>query len=305
MQCLHHLVLSLIVSSFPRLVCGTFETSTTTATHTKTSMSNEQKMPAGTALLLDMDGVLAEVSGSYRAAIIETCKHYGATSITFDTVAEWKARGGCNNDWKLSLDLINTDPNGKKDLTLDEVTETFERFYQGDPDAGLVGLCELETLIPKKSTLEEICNRIGKERMAIVTGRPRKDCDKFLKLHGIDHLFSVCVCMEDGPPKPDPFPVSQACKLLGVEPSLSVVMVGDTPDDIRAAHAAGCRGVGVATPENAEKADQAGKSFHEHCALCVAMKSCGADTIVSPGFDSLVDVFPEKYGGSASIMHQV
>jgi len=258
------------------------------------SSSAGQEMPAGTALLLDMDGVLAEVSGSYRAAIIETCKHYGATSITFDTVAEWKARGGCNNDWKLSLDLINTDSNGQKDLTLDEVTETFERFYQGDPDAGLVGLCDLETLIPKKSTLEEICNRVGKERMAIVTGRPRKDCDKFLKLHGIDRLFSVCVCMEDGPPKPDPFPVSQACKLLGVEPSLSVVMVGDTPDDVRAAHAAGCRGVGVATPENAEKADQAGKSFHEHCALCVAMKSCGADTIVSPGFESLVDVFPRK-----------
>ena len=258
------------------------------------SSSVEQEMPAGTALLLDMDGVLAEVSGSYRAAIIETCKHYGATSITFDTVAEWKARGGCNNDWKLSLDLINTDSNGQKDLTLDEVTETFERFYQGDLDAGLVGLCDLETLIPKKSTLEEICNRVGKERMAIVTGRPRKDCDKFLKLHDIDRLFSVCVCMEDGPPKPDPFPVSQACKLLGVEPSLSVVMVGDTPDDVRAAHAAGCRGVGVATPENAEKADQAGKSFHEHCALCVAMKSCGADTIVSPGFESLVDVFPRK-----------
>jgi HAD superfamily phosphatase len=246
--------------------------------------------PPGKTLLLDMDGVLAEVSKSYRASIIATCHEYGATSITFDTVAEWKARGGCNNDWKLSHDLINTDPNGKKDVTYEEVVETFEKYYQGEGDKP--GLCDLETLIASKECLEELKKRCGAHGMAVVTGRPKSDCDKFLKLHKIDHLFDCCVCMEDGPPKPDPFPVVRALELLNQKPSKAVIMVGDTPDDIRAAIACGCRAIGVATPENVAKSTAEGKE-HDSCALSVAMKECGADIVMKPGFEGLLDIFPK------------
>ncbi len=244
--------------------------------------------PTANTLLLDMDGVLAEVSKSYRASIIATCHEYGATSITFDTVAEWKARGGCNNDWKLSLDLINTDPNGKKDVTYEEVVETFEKYYQGIDDKP--GLCDLETLIPSVEHLEKLKAICGVNGMAVVTGRPKKDCDKFLKLHKIDHLFDVCVCMEDGPPKPDPFPVQRALELMNKQPGKDVIMVGDTPDDIRAAIACGCRGIGVATPENVKKQTEEGKA-HDTCALSVAMKECGADIVMEPGFDAMIDLF--------------
>ena len=245
--------------------------------------------PNYNTLLLDMDGVLAEVSKSYRASIVATCHKYGATSIDYDVIGDWKAKGGCNNDWKLSLDLINSDPKGQKGLTLDDVTETFEEFYQGKDDEP--GLCDLETLIPAKRTLEELCKR--SKGVAIVTGRPRKDCLKFLKAHGLESLVDACVCMEDGPPKPDPFPVKEACRLLGIEPSPSVVLVGDTPDDIRAAIAAGCKGVGVATPEAAEKQTELGQSY-DSTQLCMAMKDCGADLIFEPGFAKLLDYFPPK-----------
>mmetsp|Transcript_4198 Transcript_4198/g.6213 ORF Transcript_4198/g.6213 Transcript_4198/m.6213 type:complete len:253 (+) Transcript_4198:39-797(+) len=248
----------------------------------------------GKTLLLDMDGVIAEVSQSYRTAIIQTCHYYGASSITFDTVARWKARGGCNNDWVLSLDLIKSDPNGKHDVTLDQVTETFELFYQGDPSRNLKGLCELETLIPDVTLLKELKRRCDRQAggMAIVTGRPRKDCEKFLSLYEIQELFDVCVCMEDGPPKPHPAPVLIACQRLGVAPSENVLMIGDTPDDIRAAVHAGVTGIGVVTPENADKALKEGKPF-DCCILSAAMKECGAHAVLEPGFQGLLHLFPE------------
>jgi HAD superfamily hydrolase (TIGR01548 family) len=239
-------------------------------------------------LLLDMDGVLAEVSKSYRSAIVATCRSFGATSVSYDTILEWKARGGCNNDWVLSYDLIKNDPLGKQDVTLQEVTDVFETLYQGDHNHP--GLYTLETLIPAKATLEKLRDKCGQMNMAIVTGRPRKDCFKFLQDYAIDQLFDVCVCMEDGPPKPNPFPILRALDLLGVQPSDSVIMVGDTPDDVRSALAAGCRAVGVATPENFQRAMSEGRA-HDTCTLTVAMKECGAEIILKPGFEELLEFF--------------
>jgi HAD superfamily hydrolase (TIGR01548 family) len=240
-----------------------------------------------TTLLLDMDGVLAEVSRSYRSAIVQTCQKFGANSVTVDTISEWKVRGNANDDWKLTRDLILDDPNGQKDVTLEQVTDVFEQLYQGHGD--IPGLCTLETLIPTKETLLELSKR-SLPGVGIVTGRPRKDCMKFLKQYGLEEMVKATYCMEDGPSKPDPFPVTKCCELLGVEPGPHVVLVGDTPDDIRAATAAGCSAVGVTTPEAAHAAELEGKP-HTEAMLSIRMKQVGADAILPPGFAELVDAF--------------
>ena len=238
-------------------------------------------------VLFDMDGVLAEVSKSYRAAIILTCKHYGATSVTDATVTEWKIRGNANNDWILSRNLILADPNGRKDVSLEEVTETFEDVYQGKGDTP--GLYKLETLIPPKELLIEL-KTSSKGGMGIVTGRPRSDCMKFLQDFDLMELFDAFFCAGDGPSKPDPFGVLKACQDLGVEPSRGVVLIGDTPDDIRAAVAAGCSGVGVTTPEAVAVQDAKGEP-HTEAPMSRAMTECGADIVLEPGFSKLLDYF--------------
>ncbi|GAX10597.1 hypothetical protein FisN_14Lu102 [Fistulifera solaris] len=73
-----------------------------------------------------MDGVLAEVSQSYRAAIVKTCHTY----VNDEIVTEMKRRGNANDDWQLSHRLIqeySTLPN-KDEIMLEQVTETFEQF---------------------------------------------------------------------------------------------------------------------------------------------------------------------------------
>jgi phosphoglycolate phosphatase-like HAD superfamily hydrolase len=57
--------------------------------------------------------------------------------------------------------------------------------------------------------------------------------------------------MEDTPAhKPHPAPVAAALKALGVE---TAWMVGDTPDDARAARAAGVVSIGVVAPGDQDR----------------------------------------------------
>ncbi len=188
------------------------------------------------ALLLDMDGVLADVSGSYRRAIVETAKHFDVT-ITAAEIAQAKARGHANNDWILTHELIGA--HGVQ-VAFDDVKERFERIYQGTPDCP--GLWRTETLIPDRALLERLAKRLP---LGLVTGRPRDDAHRFLEAHGLEDLFGASVCMHDTLPKPDPAPVLLALKQLGVEFSW---MVGDTADDQRAARAAEVVPIAVVAP---------------------------------------------------------
>ena len=68
-------------------------------------MSKSPSQPPYRTLLLDMDGVLAEVSKSYRASILETCHKYGATSVTLDVIGDWKAPDTTVNDLAITLQI--------------------------------------------------------------------------------------------------------------------------------------------------------------------------------------------------------
>lgn len=182
------------------------------------------------ALLLDMDGVLADVSRSYRTAIILTAARFGV-EIEAQDVAAAKRLPGSNNDWVLTRRLL---AERGVDITLAEVTACFQDIY-GD-------LSTTETLIPDPALLLRLAARLP---LAVVTGRPRADARTFLQRAGIGDLFATVVCLEDGPDKPDPATVALALQQLGVQRAW---MVGDTVNDAAAARAAGVLPVGIVPP---------------------------------------------------------
>jgi histidinol-phosphate aminotransferase len=189
------------------------------------------------ALLLDLDGVLADVSSSYRLAIIETARTFGV-ALRDDEVIRAKARGGANNDWELTRRLIESHG---VDCTQDVVTGRFEEIYQGTN--GRPGLWRRETLIPTAALLQRLASRLP---LGVVTGRPREDAERFLSDAGIAREISVVVAMEDAPAKPDPRPVRLALERLRVSRAW---MVGDTPDDMSAARAADVVPWGIVPPQ--------------------------------------------------------
>ncbi|MFN0011182.1 MAG: TIGR01548 family HAD-type hydrolase [Phycisphaerales bacterium] len=188
------------------------------------------------ALLFDLDGVLADVSQSYRRAIVETCALYGVDLGPAD-VAAAKAAGNANNDWVLTQRLLAARGINRP---LAEVTAAFERPYHGDGTRP--GLCANERLLTTRAFLDGLRKRLP---LAIVTGRPRADAEAFLRAHGIEDCFSALICMEDGPPKPDPAVVHLALARLNVRYAW---MIGDTVDDVRAARSAAVVPIGVCPP---------------------------------------------------------
>ena len=90
--------------------------------------------------------------------------------------------------------------------------------------------------------LERLAKRLP---LAVVTGRPRDEARWFLEREGLAPLVRAVVCMEDAARKPDPAPVRLALTRLGVRRAW---MVGNTPDDIRAATGASVVPLGIVAP---------------------------------------------------------
>ncbi len=57
-------------------------------------------------LIFDMDGVLADVTESYRETIAQTVEHFTGAPVTPESIQDVKNQGGFNDDWELSHYMI-------------------------------------------------------------------------------------------------------------------------------------------------------------------------------------------------------
>ena len=192
------------------------------------------------ALLLDMDGVLVDVRGSFRRAIIETVAHFVGEGPTPEQIQAKKDAGGYNNDWVLSEAFVRE---AGGEASFEAIKAHFNGVYRGSDFDGLI---TTEPAAGETASLEALAERYP---LALVTGRPEADAQWTLERHGWDRLIPIVVGMDRqaGREKPDPFGLEEALADLGAAPD-AAAYAGDTVDDMKAARAAGCRPLGVVPP---------------------------------------------------------
>jgi HAD superfamily phosphatase len=91
-------------------------------------------------LLFDIDGVIRDVGGSYRRAIVETVHHYSGRRPEPAAIDALKAEGCWNNDWEASLELLRRGGGGQPGAAelpaFAALVEVFNGFYFGGDPAG-------------------------------------------------------------------------------------------------------------------------------------------------------------------------
>jgi HAD superfamily hydrolase (TIGR01509 family) len=142
-------------------------------------------------------------------------------------------------DSRLDFELIRQEMGLAPGLPIPETMETLasdhaERCRKILHRHELAG-CERATLLPGVAQLLEIVAGRGLKR-AIATRNSRMIAEATLARHGL--AMDLVMTRDDGPMKPDPWPVLHACRQWAVDPRETVV-VGDYRFDIESGRSAG------------------------------------------------------------------
>jgi HAD superfamily phosphatase len=185
-------------------------------------------------MVFDMDGVLVDVTESYRETIAQTVEHFTGAKPTREQIQDFKNQGGFNDDWRLTHHVIT---GVGFDVPFETVKDYFQSIFLGDGGNGLI---LREQWVGRPGTLEKLAERF---RFAIFTGRPRDEADLTLARFAAGIAFDPIVCMQDVTQhKPHPE------GLLAIPGA--AFYIGDTVDDARCARAAKVPFIGIAAPAN-------------------------------------------------------
>jgi HAD superfamily phosphatase len=190
-------------------------------------------------LVFDMDGVLVDVTESYRETIARTAGHFTGAAPTRERIQQYKNEGGWSDDWKLSHHIVTS---AGVDVPFEEVKAYFQKLFLGD---GTGGLMERERWVARPGTLERLNRQF---QFAVFTGRPKSEALMTLRRFAGDLQFAPIVGMdevENHKPAPDGL-----LQIRDANPGSKLYYVGDTVDDAACAQSARVPFIGVAAPAN-------------------------------------------------------
>jgi len=215
-------------------------------------------------LIFDMDGVLVDVTESYRESIAQTVKHFTGVAVTPEQIQDYKNQGGWNDDWKLSHHLITQ---AGKEIPFETVKDYFQSIFLGNGEGGLI---LREQWVARPGFLEELNRRFD---FALFTGRPRADAALTLNRFAAGLTFHPLIGMEDvSHHKPDPEGLLRIRREFAKK-GRPLYYIGDTIDDARCATAAGVPFIGIAAPSNLRYLDLV-FLFQEHASAIIDDINC-------------------------------
>src|SRR5919197_1446992 len=104
-------------------------------------------------LVFDMDGVLVDVTDSYREAIRETVRCFTSHEVSHELIQDLKNAGGWNNDWALSHKIVC---DLGVEVEYDTVVAQFQAIFLGNGNDGLI---RREKWMPQPGLLERLSRR--------------------------------------------------------------------------------------------------------------------------------------------------
>jgi HAD superfamily phosphatase len=238
-------------------------------------------------LLFDIDGVIRDVGGSYRRAIVETVHHYSGVRPEAASIDDLKAEGRWNNDWEASLELLRR--GGLEPLpAFSALVEVFNGFYfggdpEGDP-AAWSGFIGDEPLLVDRSFFASL--HAAGIAWGFVSGAEPPSA-RFVLQERLGLEQPALIAMGDAPDKPDP------TGLLGLAEQLAggslgakappVAYLGDTVADVLTVQRARQEhpeqrflSLAVAPPHLQRPEQQASRRLYE-----AALLAAGADRLLS------------------------
>ena len=190
--------------------------------------------------VFDIDGVVRDVSSSYRRAIADTVEYFtaGAYRPTQSDIDRLKSEGIWNNDWEASQELVYRyfETRGRErsqiDLDYSTLVAYFQSLYQGtDPQNWTGYICD-ETLLLQPTYLEQL-SAFGVP-WGFFSGATRDEANYVLKRLGL--ISPALIAMEDAPGKPDPTGLLVVVRELETQHQLPattpVLYAGDTVADM-------------------------------------------------------------------------
>lgn len=193
-------------------------------------------------VVFDIDGVIRDVSGSYRLALADTVERFTEQAYRPSPrdIDALKTEGQWNNDWEASQELIyryfEAQGKSRSQLNLDysAIVAFFQSRYRGpDPDHWTGYICH-EPLLTSLDYFEQLTQ--ASLPWGFFSGATRGSA-QFILCKRLGLQNPILIAMEDAPGKPDPTglfaTVAAIESQFQLDEPLPVIYAGDTVADMQ------------------------------------------------------------------------